>query len=204
MVEQRETCKDAEPDHRSPCRHRGVGTGAQRAADEHQRQEQLDIAQQVARNHRLGGQAPGGAIAAGAGRDADAGQPFARGGPARSQFEPQEPGGAGQKHRNDPDDQQEFQQVLARGAILELVHADRAGKQHDQQCRDDDGCHDHAQIDHQRRRACAARRQRDRQAQALGGQDRAFAPLGRADRAALAPPLAPASDHAGAAIGGCG
>ena len=82
LVEEDEQHEQQEPRERSPVGQPAVRAGA---CEEGQRQEDLDVAQEVARNHRLRGQA-----AAVAGGDADAGGALARRRAARAEFEVEE------------------------------------------------------------------------------------------------------------------
>lgn len=118
--------------------------------EEHQRQEQLDIAQQVAGDDHLGGEPS--AIARG---DADAGQPLARRRPTRAQFEEQEVGIAEQEDHNDPDNDEKLQRLpgnraglrrplYLRHAACNLEQSDGAG---------DDQHDNNQQIEHQRAHA---------------------------------------------------
>jgi hypothetical protein len=93
--------EDREPHQPGPARFLAVGAAGPGRGEEHQRHEQLDIAHQVARDHRFRGQPP--AIARG---DAQAADALARRGPARPEFEEQEIGVAIEEHRDDPRDRQ--------------------------------------------------------------------------------------------------
>ena len=169
LVEEDEQHEQHEPRKRSPVGRAPVRAGGR---EKGQRQEDFDIAQEVAGDHCLGGQPP--AVARG---DADAGGALAGRRAARAELEIEEIAVAEQEQRRDPHYREQFETGRK---IVAVPAADHPRDHQDRDERDDQlEKADQHQVEDQRARACAAAAEGERQDEAFGRGQHPPARLGR-------------------------